>query len=390
MSALRPITSPPGSRRPSQGMGIVVSLGFLLIGLCVLGAVFVPWLLNVVRAAGWPETPCRILRSSVESTSGGKGPTYRVAVTFEYEAGGGLRQSDRYGFWEMSTSGRAAKRAIVDRLAPGTRTVCYVDPSDPARAVLNRGLSIEFLIGIVPLAFVMVGGAGIVRLLRLDAGRTTGRRRSQPVRGVRLGSGPTRGVGPLVAMAALAAFWNGAIVLIFGDLVRFFDSSRPTNWFAAVLAIPFVLIGLFLLASVARIFLGFFGPRTRLEVPRSPIPLGGMLPVGWRTAGKIVRGREFRIVLEGIEIAGGSGRSRQTREEIFATIPVADSEKGDDLRHGSRRVQVPARAMHSVDAGSSGIVWAVRLYRRSGRREAVVEQETVAVRPAPELSRGAR
>ena len=104
---------------------------------------FIP-LRRVIRARVWIETPCVILSSSVEEDQTESG-IYRILVSYMYEFTGRSYSSNRYDFSTGGTCGLLGKKAVAKRLAPGTRTVCYVDPTDPAEAVLRRGVTWDIL-----------------------------------------------------------------------------------------------------------------------------------------------------------------------------------------------------------------------------------------------------
>jgi hypothetical protein len=53
----------------------------------------------------------------------------------------------------------------VDRFPLGKLVTCYVNPSDPADAVLDRGFSWDILYGLIPLIFLSIGLAGLFPLI---------------------------------------------------------------------------------------------------------------------------------------------------------------------------------------------------------------------------------
>src|SRR5262245_7897218 len=110
---------------------------FLLMGLGFSWAFFIWPVVRIMQAKTWRETRCTILSSSVEShRNGDGGPTYSVSVTYEYFVDDHRQVSTRYKFMGGSSSGYDGKAEIVRGLPAGTRTVCYVNPSNPAEAVL--------------------------------------------------------------------------------------------------------------------------------------------------------------------------------------------------------------------------------------------------------------
>jgi hypothetical protein len=85
-----------------------------------------------------------------------------VDIRYAYSVNGKEYQSDRYGFFTGSTDGSASKAEIVAHYPPNSRAVCYFDPATPAAAVLNRGYTGHLLFGLVGLAFIGNGVAGIL------------------------------------------------------------------------------------------------------------------------------------------------------------------------------------------------------------------------------------
>lgn len=140
-----------------------VALG---LGVAAMGVLFT-WLLwrgfdKALETARWEETPCHVLVSEVESFR----PTdhspvaHRFRVEYTYTFGGEPRVSTRYRRIDGPTNHHARAEALVARFPAGTDAVCFVNPANPAEAVLKRdskgpGFSLWF-----PLLFV-VGGLGI-------------------------------------------------------------------------------------------------------------------------------------------------------------------------------------------------------------------------------------
>ncbi len=138
---------------------------FLLAGAGV-SLFFIRPTLRVLQAKSWPAVPCTILDSEVRAHAGDDGDTYSVGVLYTYTFGGREYKSNRYRFLGGSTGAHADKERIVRRLTPLTRTVCYVNPENPAEAVLDRDFSSDYLFGFVPLLFVVIGLGGIIFTLR--------------------------------------------------------------------------------------------------------------------------------------------------------------------------------------------------------------------------------
>jgi len=152
------------SANPRGCMGAFFAV-FLLAGLG-FSLFFIRPAVKVLAARSWQATPCTIVSSQVRSHSGEDSTTYSVDVLYTYTFGGGEYKSNRYQFLGGSSGGYAEKERMVRRLPPLTRTVCYVNPEEPAEAVLNRDFTTDYAFGLVPLLFVAVGLGGVVFALR--------------------------------------------------------------------------------------------------------------------------------------------------------------------------------------------------------------------------------
>jgi uncharacterized protein DUF3592 len=138
---------------------------FLLAG-AGFSLFFIRPAVKVLEAKSWTPVPCTIVDSQVQTHPGEDGATYSVDVLYTYAFAGREYKANRYRFLGGSSGGYAAKERIVRRLPPLTRTVCYVNPREPAEAVLNRDFSADYAFGLVPLLFVAVGLGGLVFTLR--------------------------------------------------------------------------------------------------------------------------------------------------------------------------------------------------------------------------------
>ncbi len=146
--------------------GVLNLLPALLLPLLVFHFFFLVPLRKVRRARAWREVPCEIVSSSVREDATDSG-LYRFQVAYRYAVAGEEHRSGRYNFsFATATVGFFGKRRLARRLAPGTRTVCYVDPADPAEAVLDRGMTWDMLFAA---AFAIMCGAVFLMLWRQGA-----------------------------------------------------------------------------------------------------------------------------------------------------------------------------------------------------------------------------
>jgi hypothetical protein len=149
------------------GVWYVGSSFFLILGCVSLYILGVRPLWGIVQASAWVETPCTVIASELKehfSTDGDSpGWTYSIQIVYKYEFQGRTYQSDRYDFVTVSSNTNVAKRrGVVREHPPGKQTVCFVNPANPAEAVLQRGWTSEMLWGLFPIPFVLIGLFGLI------------------------------------------------------------------------------------------------------------------------------------------------------------------------------------------------------------------------------------
>lgn len=375
----------PDSTKRGFGTGAAILFFgvFTLVGAGFFYFVTVRPLLTYLAARSWPEVPCEIVSSSVgshTSTSGSgsnrsTSTTYSVDIVYRYQIGGREYRSDRYEVMGGSSSGRKGKEAAVARYPSGSKTLCYVNPSDPTDALLHRGLSWFMLIGLLPLLFLLIGLGGFFGLIRSalkDRGsvalRGTPSLPVQPSLPTVSGPGGSTILTPssspmakLVGAIFVAVFWNGITGIFVGIAVKSWRSQQP-EIFLSLILIPFVLVGIALLGFVGMTFLNLFNPRIALAVNSQSIPLGGTLDVRWNFRGAVSRIRHLRIFLEGREEATyRRGTRTSTDREVFARLPIIETAEPLRIRDGSAQLVIPDRLMHTWDGGSNEIVWELKV-----------------------------
>ncbi|HKH45385.1 MAG TPA: DUF3592 domain-containing protein [Thermoanaerobaculia bacterium] len=361
-------------RRGSQSPGcLVLFFGIFLAVGCVLSyfILWKPWS-GWLAARFWEETPCRIVSSQVAEISDSDGSTYKVDITYAYAVEGGEIRGSSYDFTNMSSSGYDGKAAIVARYPPGTQTTCWINPKNRTESVLSRDFSLSYLVGLFPLIFVAAGAGGITWALRL------GRKNPKDMQGTAAVGSPfgveipadaaqprvlrpqLSPVGKLVGLIFVALFWNGIVSIFVFFAVDGWRSGHPEGCLIAFL-VPFVLIGLGLIFGVFRQFLVLFNPRLELTLSRGTLVPGDPALLQWKIEGKAERVKRLKIVLEGCEEATyRQGTDTKTDREVFATIPVVDTDPSMQMAQGSARVQVPEDAMPSFKADRNKVVWKLK------------------------------
>lgn len=376
----------------SGGAGCLVPffLLFALLGGGIFGFAFVRPLWRTAYAQSWPAVPCQILSSRVAESSGSDGSTYRVEIAYTYEVGGIRHQGDRYEFLGGSSSGYEGKNRVVARYPEGSLATCYVDPADPSQAVLSRRVSPWFLMGLLPLLFFGVGVYGLVFVLR--------GRRARPAAASPFGQPAMAASGPiqlspatspgarLAGLTVVALLWNGIVSVFVGQVVAGVRSGRPDGC-QTLFLVPFVAVGLGLVALVLRQLLALFNPRPLLTLSRGTLRLGEPVLLQWRFSGRTSRILRLIVTLEGREEAVyRRGTDTVTDREVFAVLPVLDTPFGERIGAGTAALCAPAGSVPSFAAEHNKVIWTVKVKAEIPGWPDVDEEYPVVVVAAPEGS----
>lgn len=347
------------------------------------------------QSSNWPKHSCKVISSDVSrDDSGDGGPTFSVNVLYEYQAGGRTLQSNTYSSFKVSSGSYTENKRVADTFKPGSFVDCYVDPADPTYAVLVRGVGWNALMLLIPGIFLAVGLGGIIFALRSDLSASKSQHREKariPARRsthtgpieLKPGSSPT---GRFAGLLFVSLFWNG-IVSVF--VWQAFESYRrgSAEVFLSLFLIPFVLIGLALLAGVVHAFLGLFLPRPKLTISQDVIPLGGSATLTWEVSGNTARIRSlaFRLIgYEEVRYTRGTSTYTDKREfyrDEFLNIPLHGQ------RQGSASFTVPADTMHTFRATDNKILWKITLEGDIPLSPNLKEEYEIEICPAPRRER---
>jgi len=356
-------------------VGAAVYAVFFLAGMTVLYAFFLEPFRNAIKAYGWTPTPCTIFYSKIEPVTDKEkkndkgGATivgYRPEIKYSYRVVGKLHRSERIWFIRPSPGTQADARAVVEKYPQGSERQCFVDPTNDDFAVLDRGFRPEMLIAVFPLALAVIGMAGMVsrvlrRFSRPDPRFAPMHRYSQ---GATLTHRGKSGIVSLFVVIVLAIVWNSGISFMLREVVKTWQEGIPGcyGWFLTIFVIPFALIGVLLLALPVYLFLKLFNPRPSLRLSTAEIPAGGSAELTWRFWGRYDRLYRLRISLEGREEATyQSADDTATAREVFATIPLIDTARPQEIRWGKVKVTVPQSAVPTFSAPHNRIAWAIRV-----------------------------
>jgi hypothetical protein len=362
-----------GKRIGKYGLAALFAV-FALVGGIMLYPLAIKPIAWTIAAESWTPTPCQILRAEVRSHDSDDGTTYSVSILYQYEFQGQTYKSDRYEFVGGSSSGYQGKARVVEQYRAAANPICYVDPGHPSQAVLKRGLQAKLLLALLPLTFLLIGIGGLVATRR---GRTAlddqtvkswlGRQPAKASDGLatlRVADGGREALKPqfsaqakFIGVTVVAVFWNGIVSIFVSSTIGGFRHGDP-SWFGMLFLLPFVAIGLGLIAGAAYQFLAIFNPRPTLELSSSTLPLGAAAELTWSFSGRTSRISEFVVTLRGVEEARyRKGTSTYTDRNTFYEMEIYRTSDPNEIAAGQVGFVVPQGTMHSFEAENNKILW---------------------------------
>ncbi|HEX4954879.1 MAG TPA: hypothetical protein VF017_15925 [Thermoanaerobaculia bacterium] len=256
---------------------------------------------------------------------------------------------------------------------------------------------------LVPIVFTIVGFGGAYLLWRFGRKAATTEPASwqpavpeaagpAPALGLFPGEGPVElqpSAGPwgkLLGITFVALFWNGITGVFVVTCVGGWQSGSGDGCLTIFL-IPFVLVGLALLAGVPYQILAMFNPRPVISLNRARVALGQSLEIGWRFRGNPARIRELTIEIEGREEATyRQGTTTKTDRQVFARLSVIVAADPMTIERGWASVTIPLETMHSFEATRNKVVWTLKVAGRIDSWPDVGEDFPLIVLP-PEVGR---
>ena len=365
---------------------------FFLVGAAMFTFTFIIPVWKIVQAQKWVETPCTITHSNVKVHDGDDGDTYSVEIHYKYEFGGKEYKSERYHFFHGSSSGKSGKQKVVQKYPRGSERICFVDPNNPESAVLYRGWSWELLIGGFALIFVAVGAGGIYfgfvgkskgaekkewkpkqEFIKRDIDPfdqpTEYSNRNFGIHGIPSAAdkGPVElkmEASPktlFIGMLIFALIWNSIIsIFIYQVWGEWAKGEKP--WILTFFMVPFVLVGLGIIAGCGYQFLKMFNPVPKLKLSRIEIPLGESAKLNWKIGNQLSSVTRLVIRLIGKETARYQrGTDTVTDTNIFYEEDLLDTSSTYEIHEGELEIQIPPDLMHSFEGGNNDIIWQLQL-----------------------------
>lgn len=361
-----------------------------------MGALFC-WMMGLsplFKALGsndWAETSCVIESSKVKTHSSSDGNTYSIEISFNYTIDGSAYTSDTYNFDSSSSSGRKGKAKVVADYPVGSNQTCWVNPDDPANAVLSRSIpgivyfvipfsSVFIFIGL----FALLASFGLLpKKFTLSLSQSRHKRVTTEAAGTQQIKSETSRVGKIIGYTFFACFWNGIVSIFVIQAVKSHQSGDP-EWFLTFFMIPFVCIGVFLILAVFHALLGLANPEIELTLSESSPTLGETLELEWQATKPLHRVRSLQISLKGQESATyRRGTNTRTDTSAFYKDVVLDLKDPKAQQRGIVTITLPSDSMHSFDSGNNKIIWQLIVNGDIPRFPDIKDNYPITVRPLP-------
>ena len=363
-----------GKDRTGKLVGLLLFLAFAIVGSIALYTMTIRPMSKISAARTWPAVSCTIISAEVGTHDGSDSTTYSIDIVYRYTCNEQEYQSDRYDFMTGSSSGYTRKANVVQYYREAQQPVCFINPDNPAEAVLNKDLHLGYLWALFPLPFVAVGFGGLTWSLKNwttsvpHAGNWLPAHQTKPVTNPLSVAYPATDAvvitskspwKKLLFCVALAAFWNGIVSVFLVNAVQGWKTGAG-DLFLTLFLIPFVLIGIGLIIAVLICMLALFNPRPTLTLSSATIPLGGTARLTWHFKGRTGMIRQLKILLRGIESARYQrGTNTVTDKNTFYAADLLSTHNPIEIPSGQTDISIPASTMHSFEAANNRIIWEI-------------------------------
>jgi hypothetical protein len=337
-------------RHPKTIQALVCG-GFFIGGLVLLG-LGLSFLNRYLSARQWVAVPCTIVHSSVgshtSSSRHGSSTTYSVDVLYRYTFNGHKLRSSRYELNNSSSSDYDDKRATSDALNKNRHQTCYVNPTDPADAVLDRGFSFVIpAMGGFSLIMLLIGGGGLWSLVNSA-------RRDHQKKLAQLRSPERRGPADLHPQYSVRAqFLSGLVVaLIWNGFVSVFVFVIVQSWlrghgeiFPTIFISVFVLIGFgLLIQAVGKIRLLSL-PAVQMKLSKHPIAMGEPIELRWQLTDSSNRIKRLQMRFARFDVSESAKHQPLRRLATAWSQDLIETEKRVEIQTGRVNFTIPASAI---------------------------------------------
>ncbi len=305
------------------------ALPFAAVGVG-MGVWLASTLVTYLSARSWVETPATIIRTDLKVHHGRKSTTYEVTAEYRYDFGGRKYTGNRVGLASgpdnIGSFHQNAYRELSDCQKSGTPFPCFVNPADPAQALLYRDLRWEMVAFqmIFVLAFggvgfgLLFGGLTAMGRQRAEAALAKAHPQSPWMWKADWAAGRIVSSAKKTMLAALtiALFWNLVTAPLWlvlpGEIL-----DKGNGW--ALLGLVFPAIGLLLAGWAIFCVLRWrkFG-QSVLQMAFVPGVIGGQFAGVIQTSAKVRPEDGFHLRLRCVrQVTTGSGKQRRTSESTL-------------------------------------------------------------------------
>jgi hypothetical protein len=200
-------------------------------------------ILRTAESYRWAATPCVIESCSITNS----GSEYAIAVAYRYEYGGRRYRSEQFALQQKRFADFGEAQRTADALPVGATRQCYVNPSNPAVAILRHGDLWLALFLCLPLVFMLVGAGGICAVWRKTPEAVTDAPATPPVWGrwaaglffsvfFLVGAGTFYSFGLKPALKTLdARQWPATPCVVVSSQVKSYSDSDGTTYSVDIL-----------------------------------------------------------------------------------------------------------------------------------------------------------
>ena len=376
--------------------GILLAAGLFFGGLLISGVAAPEWRIN----HDYVESRCTILakglaKTAVQDPSGAVSTTWQPRLRVRYTAGGRVYEAWSQGTSAEATTDRTTALARLSRWILGSQTACWYDPTAPETVVLERGYNwwLWLLALLLPGALVVIGGSGLVRVLRAW-GKSEERRAASAGLAEFLDPlmhpAPTAPGHPavpncddlvnspgtilryrlpiespeswtLVGFGLFAVLWN-AVLLVLAVGAGLDLLGGKIDWWLFVLLVPFLGVGIGgVVLFMRNLFLATVVGPTQVEISDHPLRPGRRYDVLLAQGGAGTF-RRLQMFLELEEQAtfrqGTDTRTEQVVVWRSLVTDCRDAAPAPNARFESWSVmEIPPDAMHSFSSAHNAVRW---------------------------------
>ncbi|WP_197441312.1 DUF3592 domain-containing protein [Thalassoglobus neptunius] len=380
-----------------------ISVVFVLVGGSAIWTMVLAPAMEILSAPKWVETSCVIQRSEVvQAVDDPEDGHDSLEIEFEYDFAGQKYKSDQFSLSPANELSSDEIREIAEKYIVGTKQTCFVDPDDPATAVLKTGSPEITWMGLLGLVFVVIGLALAIGTF-VASNRKSEIEKSDPFADSNaqrafdvedrseLRSGLVRSETkpgqseydeedlfeepgpitlkadshPLMLFFVLLAFgivWNGIVFMIASE--RFDDwINLKFKGFEDLFLMPFLIVGIGVLLGALYAFMASLNPRPVVVLSRQLIPLGGFATANWHFEGGFGSVRKLTLSLVGTEEAVyRRGTDTHTDTNEFYREVLFETESPSEISNGETEVSIPTDTMHSFTSSNNKVIWVLKLH----------------------------